>query len=78
MDAKERKIFRLEASRRMQGGLIALESWVKLAELVLDKVEERVEKRQPTQLEQWLNRMFSYQGWITCDNQKSHTQRYTS
>ena len=62
----------------MQGGLIALESWVKLAELVLEKVEESVEKRQPAQLEQWLNRMFSYQGWTTCDDQKSLIQKTNS
>lgn len=44
-----------------------LESWVKLAELVLKTVEERVQNREPPQLEKWLNRMFSCQGWTHCD-----------
>ena len=68
----------MDATKRVKGGVIALETWVKLATLVLEKVEDRVEKRNPTQIEQWLNRMFSYQGWKRCDANHIHSDKEKS
>ena len=78
MDAGERRTFWMDVAKRVKGGVIALETWVKLATLVLEKVEERVEKRRSTQIEQWLNRMFSYQGWKSCDSDQTYTKNEKS
>ena len=78
MDERERRIFRMDVTKRVKGGVIALETWVKLATMVVEKVEERVEKRRPTQIEQWLNRMFSYQGWKSCDSDQTYTKNEKS
>ena len=78
MNQSERRVFRMQVNRRIQGGVILLESWYSLAEKVLEAVEKRADDRQPTKLEQWLNRKYTYQGWVQCDNMLSQSTMYKS
>ena len=71
VEDSERRIFRMDVKKRTQGGVILLEAWTRLAEKVIKAFEKRIDQRDPTKLEQWLNRMYTYQGWKSCDKRES-------
>ena len=60
-DPDIKEVFKLDEAKRKTKGVVALETWTKLAAQVLHVGEERLKLHRENGLERWLNREQTYQ-----------------
>ena len=60
-DKDVQAVFKLHKEKRKKKGVIALETWVNLAEKVTEKAEKELADIQRNGLDKWLNRELTYQ-----------------